>query len=100
MRNPQTIRATFGIIVALSIVLFLMAGAVATQLREAAPVIIVLAVLVIGPTLIIAWARVLLARCPHCGERAFLRGSLWFGSSWGVLGNKCVHCGAALNGKD
>jgi len=35
-------------------------------------------------------------RCPRCNHRAFIGGPWWFASTWGALGNKCVHCGFNL----
>ncbi len=40
-----------------------------------------------------AWLYLWRTRCPRCHRLAFFKGSGWSGSSCGILGSKCVHCG-------
>ena len=46
------------------------------------------------------WMRILLARCPRCGELFHMRGSFLGGSSFGAFSGKCVHCGLPLRSPD
>jgi hypothetical protein len=43
-----------------------------------------------------AWLYLLQTPCPRCHGLAFVKGSFWSGSTWGVLGTTCVHCGAKV----
>jgi uncharacterized membrane protein YfcA len=52
----------------------------------------------VGGSLVVnlAWGRVVLSRCPRCGERFYIRDSLLRVVIGQAFGGRCVHCGLEL----